>query len=201
MEPLILRGVTREETREALDEFGEPIRVFDRFPIWKPITIDPSRPKNRNGGTGLIGLHVDFINAEFPPEYVAFWCEEEDEGGGGANIVANVWDAAADLTPPMLAYLYERRYSHGAVVDLSNVGADINPFPVFGSRFVRYGDGIGTDIAFQALHDALWNRVQVVQLHKGDALILDQRTHVHGRLPVFGTGRRLLSMYARSWSR
>lgn len=196
METVTLRNATPDDVVECLlDNKITPIKVFDNHPtLWKPITIDPSRPPRRNGGTGLIGLHLDFINASNPPDYAAFWCEKVDEGGGGQNIIADVRDIPVGIRDGV-----ERLpLHHGAFYDLSNVGHGLDWFYPFQDDFVRYGDGLSFHPAYKTLTEWLWDRIHVVDLGPGDALIVNQHTHVHGRLPVHGTQRVVQSIYGRA---
>lgn len=195
METMTVRDTTQADILDLFDTHHiTPIRVFDNFPLWKPITIDPTRPPRRNGGTGLIGLHLDFINASNPPDVAAFYCETGDEGHGGQNIIVDV----RHIPPRFDIALAGLRVSHGLFHDLSHVGHDINPFPVLDGTWVRYGDGLSDDLAYRHLGEWLWDHIEIVDLAPGDALVVNQHTHLHGRLPVHGVNRVLQSIYGRA---
>lgn len=201
-EPLDLRAL-----EDLMGERAHPLKVFRRHPFWKPITVDLARGPRVSGGSGLNSLHIDFINAEFPPDFVVFYCVRPDPHGGGASLTAEI--SGIEISGTARESLRQPVFSHGRVWELDHVGKDVNPFPVVGERW-RYGDRLirthpayGT--ALNEVHDAVWDRVKVHPLQAGDALIVDQRTTLHGRLPMHdqhlvpeGDRRLILSSYWRA---
>lgn len=191
-----------------LEQLGQPIHVFKRFPFWKPIGVDLQRPAHRSCGTGLNTLHIDCVNAENPPDYVCFYCLRDDPAGGGATVVAEIAGCEDHLSDEAVAELREPVYRDGAVVDLDHVGVDINPFPVLGDRY-RYTGRLyhPKRRGVVELDRYLWSKAETIRLTPGMAVIVDQRTTLHGRLELGAeqwtvpeAERRLvLSAYGRAW--
>lgn len=174
---------------------GNPLHVFTRQPFWKPLGVDLTRPLERSGGIGLNTLHIDCVNAELPPDIVCLYCVRPDPAGGGANIIAVVDGIEQDLSRESRFILSQPQFREGAVVDLRGVGDDINPFAVlnldgsgwsyrYTARLLNVADRASRIEALHELNAALWHRVELVMLDRGDALIVDQRRVVHGRLPL-----------------
>lgn len=203
------------DLEKRLSEVGMPLHVFRRLPFWKPLDVDPARPRSRSGGVGLNSLHIDCVNAKNPPDIVCLYCERADPLGGGANVVVPVSDIEMELSSTTRRVLSRHRFRDGVVVDLDGVGDDVNPFAVLdasGSWKVRYtGRLIEGELALPELRalveldQALWHRAQVIDLHAGGALVVNQRLVLHGRLPLGGgqenvppnLRRRLLQAYWR----
>src|SRR5205823_4324681 len=112
---------------------GAPIQVFALRPLWKPIYTNTAIEPWRAGGVGFIPLHMDFVNAQHPPEYSCLFCVQPDPLGGGESIVARTDGAGRLLSTRDATLLRESVFSDGKVVDLHHIGADINPFAVLTS--------------------------------------------------------------------
>src|SRR5215471_1942788 len=67
----------------CLTTVGRPIQVFDNCTAWRSIGVDTQREPSRSEGVGESPLHMDFVNARNPPEYVMLYCERNDILGGG----------------------------------------------------------------------------------------------------------------------
>jgi hypothetical protein len=174
---------------------GQPIRVFSApRRLWREVGVDPSRPSNRSRGMGRLPLHIDFVNASNPPEYSCLLCVRPDPGGGGETLVANITDIENDLPPDHLDMLRRPVFSDGVVSGLDNIGLDINPFAVVADgrrcrfRFTGHLLQSTTDIAerraLDAFSDEAEHRTSIFTLLRGDLLILDQRSTLHGRMPL-----------------
>ena len=202
---IVVRDTNPDDLLDILTEFiGTPIRVFRAHPMWKPITIDLDRPPGRSGGIGFNSLHQDFVNCQSPPDYACFYCVRPDPNGGGQNIVADLTGIEDEVSDP--APLYARVYADGQSCNLDWVGPDISPFPIVSETGWRYRWTGRLLDSYPELYEAaevLAHRQRVIDLDAGDALIVDQRRVVHGRLPLAGdqrllTERReLLSCYVR----
>jgi hypothetical protein len=174
--------------------FGKPLRVFGDSPHWREVGVDPERPPNRSRGTGLLPLHMDFVNAESPPDAICLLCIRPDPLGGGASIVARIEDCETLVSEPTLLALSAPIYRDGAVRGLEGVGSDTNPFPVFasGAKFkYRYTGHLLSSVsepsaiaALEELAEILQARVQTMLLEPGDLLVVDQHRAVHGRMPL-----------------
>jgi hypothetical protein len=168
-----------------------PLRVFLRQPLWRPLRVDPSRPPHRSGGVGVNPLHMDFVNAAQPPDYVYLYCVRPDPLGGGRSTLARFSGIEGRLSPAAREVLSRPLFRYGQVADLAGVGADINPFAVLPSngkfRF-RYSTKLldATRQAealrgLRAVDRQLARTVTRVELKAGDLLVIDQHRALHGR--------------------
>lgn len=183
---------------ETLSALSTPIQVFDRYPGWRPMGVDVAREPSRSEGTGSQPLHMDFVNAEDPPDLVLLYCARADPAGGGGSRVATIPDTGR-LPEHVRATLSEAIFSDGRVVDLHGVGADINPFPVLAAGkdwHVRYTGKLADRAdeprvrealsAFEALLEP-----RELRLAAGQALLIDQHRALHGRCPL-GPGQETI---------
>jgi alpha-ketoglutarate-dependent taurine dioxygenase len=182
---------------QCLEAIGQPIQVFDRYPTWRPIGVDPDREPARSEGIGESPLHMDFVNAQNPPEFVLLYCQRDDPMGGGSTLVAST--TALDQLPTATRdRLGQSIFSDGRVVNLHNIGMDINPFavaPSEGQWRLRYtGQLLRTELpdhalsALRELEAALRSQLSTLRLEAGEAILLDQRRVLHGRAPL-GNGQ------------
>lgn len=183
-----------------LSVFGSPFRVFLNRPNhWRKLSIDPNRPPNRSGGTGLSPLHMDFVNASNPPDLVCLFAIRHDPLGGGESLISKFDDIEILLSKEHLATLSTAQFTDGMVNNLNGVGIDINPFAIINSnshwRYRFTGnliksapEGIAWE-AIKAMADILESRMITFMLERGDMLIMNQHRVAHGRLPV-GEGQR-----------
>ncbi len=178
-----------------LSAFGTPIRVFANIAsLWRQIDVDLTRPPNRSRGIGALRLHMDFVNAENPPDLICLLCMRPDPRGGGSSLLARVEGVESHLGVHQLSTLSDPIYRDGAVVGLNGIGEDMNPFPVFspGSRWrYRYTANLlntpptpDAEESLRALARVLEKHCVAVDLARGDCLIVDQHSTLHGRLPL-----------------
>jgi hypothetical protein len=173
----------------------QPIQIFEQYPRWRPIGVKTERPPTRSEGVGESPLHMDFVNAADPPDFVVLYCERPDPAGGGDTILAPT-SIAESLSPEIRAVLARPYFSDGRVINLKNIGEDINPFAVLtseGEWQFRYTAQLLTSPltdsqigAVQALDAALRSNMIAVSLSAGEGVIIDQHKTVHGRLPLGG---------------
>lgn len=179
---------------------GVPIRVFNRWDLWKPIQTDLTIEPMRAGGTGMNPLHIDFVNATNPPDYSCLLCMKEDPRGGGRNIVSNLQIAVAALSESERTLLSEAVFREGQFYELSCIGEELNPFPVlelessgmWRVRFTRKmrlsADSVPRLKAFERLADLLDEQRESFHLRTGQLLITNQNVVCHGREPL-GVGQ------------
>jgi hypothetical protein len=177
----------------CLELLGEPIQVFARYPRWRPIGVDLNRSPNRSEGIGESPLHMDFVNSEYPPDFVLLYCEQSDPAGGGETVLAPV-SAVRELADDLKEKLRGNYYSDGQLVGLKNVGVDINPFAVladgeqwdfrYTGQLLNAAMAEDVRVAVRALDAALRSRALSVHLAGGEAVVIDQHRIVHGRLAL-----------------
>ncbi len=195
------RDVALELMNQVLKKIADPIQIFARYSQWRPIGVDLARDPNRSEGIGVSPLHMDFVNAEHPPDIIVLYCERPDPAGGG-NTILGPASVAESLPLHFRKKLQDRCYVDGRVVNLANVGGDINPFAVISDTQpwrVRYTDQLlhsslddDASAAVRALHDALQSQIIELPLYAGEALIIDQHRMLHGRLAL-GDGQDKIS--------
>lgn len=184
-----------------VSNFGRPLRVFLSHPHWCRLGVDLTRPPKRSGGAGQGPLHIDFVNAENPPDLVCLLCIRPDPLGGGKTIIARTKDVERLLDKRQIEILSYVQFRDGEVVNLAGVGGDANPFPVFcfGSRWEYRFTGHLLDsthdeqalIALKGVQDILESRSRSFTLKRGDLLILDQHQVAHAR-GAMGHGQEAL---------
>lgn len=184
---------SQEYFAEVVTAIGEPIHVFSRFPIWKPIILDESRPLGRSGGYGFNSLHVDCVNMESPPDFVVFRCVRPDLPGFGASLVCPTTPALQQLSAQSRAVLSTLRVSEGKSEALNHVGHALSKFSVvdrnwglrYTGRLLEADLFVGDERSALLELDRLVNVLSVrIELAEHDILIIDQRTVLHGRCPV-----------------
>lgn len=186
--------VDRTIMTALLAAIGNPVQIFNNWPLWKPIYTDTDIEPSRAGGTGFIPLHMDFVNAEHPPEYTCLLCLRDDPLGGGQSNVSQTALAIDSLTSSQRSLLSDRAFNDGQVINLSHVGSDINPFAVYdpdsrwpvrftAKMLLRMVDSPHKN-ALSVLDEHLRLNEVRFPLRPLELLIVDQRKAVHGREPL-----------------
>jgi hypothetical protein len=184
--------------------FGSPFRVYaNNQAHWRSLGADPNRPSNRSEGIGLQLPHTDFCNAEFPPDVICLLCLRPDPLGGGASLLARMEGIKDVLDPADVDALSRPVFRDGAVINLSGVGRDANPFAVistaaeerFRYRFVGHLLESAPEpeprAAVRALVEALSMRTVRISLAAGDLLLVNQHIAVHGRAALGADQERI----------
>jgi len=187
--------------------FGIPIRVFDRWPMWKPLGVSFEVGPGRATGVGLNPLHIDVVNSMFPPDYVAFFCDRVDPLGGGHSLFSNLLGAWKASSPTSAQVLSDPHFTEGAFYDLTGVGTEYNPFPIVDISStpprIRFTAKMHYDLreaadreAFEEFLHLLQSRQEIVLLEAGDLVVINQWVAAHGRLPL-GEGQRAVPLEQR----
>lgn len=185
-----------------LSVLGAPIRIFDKEPgHWRVVDVDLKRPPSRSRGSGFLPLHMDFVNAENPPELVCLLCIREDPRGGGNSLIARHRGVENEIDPQSYQRLMKVTFYDGEVSNLLNIGKDVNPFSIFSPgedwnfRYTGHLNSTSgdekTSAALKELSAVLASRAESFPLTPGEMLIVDQREALHGREPVGGSQDRL----------
>jgi Taurine catabolism dioxygenase TauD, TfdA family len=193
LDPLMSPVDAEHYLQRQLSSVGQPIVVFRDSGIWRQIGVRLDKHPNRSEGVGSSPLHMDFVNAANPPDYVCLYCVRDDPLGGGSTVLAPI-DASKNLARRHRKLLQRRVYRDGRVIDLENVGYDINPFRVIDDdslwRF-RYTCNLlkaerdsGVVAALRSLDHELMASMRVVRLEPGHAILFDQHRWVHGKTPL-----------------
>jgi hypothetical protein len=187
--------------------FGIPVRVFDRWPMWKPLGVSFEVGPARATGVGLNPLHIDVVNSRFPPDYVAFFCDRVDPLGGGHSLISNLLGAWKALSPNSLRVLSDPHFSEGAFYELTGVGSEYNPFPILDMSTtpprIRFTAKMRYDLketadreAFDEFLHLLQSQQKIFLLEAGDMVVVNQWVAAHGRLPL-GEGQRAVPLERR----
>jgi len=191
-------GIEIDEWTSAIASVLEPvatqIKIFTRQSLWRTIGVNLEKEVDRSEGTGESPLHMDFVNAEKPPDYVVLLCLRDDPLGGGASTLSSVAEAASDLSIAERRILEQSIFIDGKIIDLDNIGADINPFAVlspdspyayrYTSQLLKQQLPLDVNAALRRLQTELERRKLTFRLSPGQALIIDQHRYVHGKLPL-----------------
>lgn len=181
----------------VLTALGTPLRVFDNWELWKPITSRLDVEPMRAFGIGHNPLHLDLVNAINPPDISGLLCLQPDPLGEGFSLVSQVRPAVDRLASETRRLLAEPVFTDGAFYDVSGIGGEYRPFPILDGLppeegFVRFtakmlGDRDPEDPATQAaraLERELVAGQQRFRLERGDLLLINQHLNCHGREPL-----------------
>jgi hypothetical protein len=199
------QGQTSEQWATSIENLMQPIarqiRVFGDRPKWRAIGVDTAKDADRSEGTGESPLHMDFVNAEFPPDYVVLLCVRTDPLAGGQSTLASLAAATSRMSQDERKHLEFRQFVDGKVDGLLNVGRDINPFAIlspndnfkfrFTAQLLKQRYLAETEAALRHFHAELESQKSVFLVPSGHALIIDQHWHVHGKVGL-GEGQEAL---------
>lgn len=187
---------------------GRPICVTSSG-IFVDISVDLLKDDNRAGGKGYLPLHNDLVNTEFPPDFVAIFCKQEDPCGGGQSIIGNIGKAISQLTFEELTVLSKCSYSDGKFFGLRNVGKERNPFPIleqlaqnririrFTERLIDMWERESEEYrVLSKISCIIKNNLHTIPLKRGDLLVMNQNAVIHGKLPL-GSGQDILKKSER----
>ncbi|MEU7140410.1 TauD/TfdA family dioxygenase [Nocardia sp. NPDC046473] len=193
----------------VLAALGVPLRVFDKWALWKPITSRLDVEPIRAFGVGYNPLHLDLVNTTRPPDISGLLCVWPDPLGEGFSLVSQIRRAVARLDATTCQALAQPVFRDGAFFDVSGVGAEYNPFPILDELpadrgFVRFtakmlGDRDPDDPATQAarrLEQELIATQRRFRLERGDLLLINQHLCCHGRESL-GPGQEALREHQR----
>ena len=183
-------------TTLLLASLGYPLTVFSRHPHWRRLGVDTSRPPEKSGGAGRSPFHMDFVNAENPPDLVCLLCLRPDPCGGGESLLADLAGVENLVSHAAVQSLRCRQFRDGRVVDLAGIGGDINPFPIldftsrwkyrFTGNLLNSAPNAQASAAILELTSILNERAVSFILAHGDLLIIDQHRMAHGRGAIAG---------------
>lgn len=171
---------------------GKPIKIFNGLSShWRKIGVNLAKHPNKSEGIGYNSLHIDFVNAEFPPDYVCLFTLQHDINGGGHTVLANIENIEDNLCLEDLNQLKTKQFKDGKVENLINIGNDINPFAVInennGIKYRFTGNLLNSELsenAFKAIQNfskEIQKRKITFLLKKGQLLIINQHKVLHGK--------------------
>ncbi|MET9461062.1 TauD/TfdA family dioxygenase [Streptomyces canus] len=209
-----------ELSLSLLSSLGPVLSVYPDDGCWSDLSVRQSADPGRTHGVGENRLHVDLVDRDRLPRYIALYCVREDPLGGGASALADLWEAADTLSDSDRAILARPAFSYFADQGVHGVGESLERFPVLperidGSAPIRFtakmsphlerGELVDaeepqtTAAAFGRFVDAVVAHRTTIRLMPGDLLVVDQHRYAHGRMPLgdgqdryAATERRLL---------
>ena len=188
-----------------LSSLGPVLAVYPGDGCWSDLSVRLSADPGRTHGVGENQLHVDLVDRDRLPRYIALYCVREDPLGGGASALADLWHAAGTLSDTDRALLAQPVFSYFADQDVHGVGESMERFSVLpehidGSAPIRFtakayphlqrGELVdsekpqATTAAFGRFAAAVVACRSTIRLMPGDLLVFDQHRYAHGRMPL-----------------
>lgn len=191
------KGITQEATFISffVALFGEPIKIFDNLNThWRKIGVNLLKNPNKSEGVGESPLHMDFVNASNPPDFVCLYVIRPDTGGGGASTLADFSKVENFISKNSLEELKKSQFIDGKVENLSNIGDDINPFAIIsehsqwkfritGNLLFSNESGPKVDAVRELFKEINKNKISH-KLNSKQLLIINQRIMLHGKEPL-----------------
>ncbi|MBZ3906539.1 TauD/TfdA family dioxygenase [Streptomyces scabiei] len=188
-----------------LSGLGPVLSVYPGDGCWSDLTVSLAADPGRTHGVGENRLHVDMVDRDRLPRYIALYCVRADPLGGGASALADLWQAARSLSDGDRTLLAQPVFAYFADQDVHGVGESMERFPVLpehidGSAPIRFtakahphlerGELVdveepeATAAAFGRFVDAVVACRSTIRLMPGDLLVFDQHRYAHGRMPL-----------------
>ncbi|MFD7644662.1 TauD/TfdA family dioxygenase [Kitasatospora sp. NPDC059795] len=192
-----------------LSALGPVPAVYPADGCWSALEVRTEVDPGRTHGTGENRLHVDLVDRDLIPRYIALYCERDDPAGGGASALADLWAAAAELGDADRSLLQQPVFSYWTDQGVHGVGGPLERFAVLPEQLepglpIRFttkmhphllrGQLVAgtaaarqeTASAFGALVDAALRHRIELRLRPGQLLVFDQLRWAHGRMPLGG---------------
>ncbi|ELP61473.1 hypothetical protein STRTUCAR8_03656 [Streptomyces turgidiscabies Car8] len=188
-----------------LSSLGPVLSVYPGDGCWSDLAVSMAADPGRTHGVGENRLHVDLVDRDRLPRYIALYCVRADPLGGGASALADLWHAADRLSDSDRTLLARPVFSYFADRDVHGVGASMERFSVLpehidGSAPIRFTakahphlergelldaeDLQATAAAFGRFVNAVVACRSAIRLMPGDLLVFDQHRYAHGRMPL-----------------
>ncbi|MFJ1795327.1 TauD/TfdA family dioxygenase [Kitasatospora griseola] len=206
--------LNQELALSLLSALGPVLAVYPADGCWSSLKVRTEADPGRTHGTGENRLHVDLVDRDLIPRYIALYCERDDPAGGGASALADLWAAAAELSDAERALLQQPVFRYWTDEGVHGVGRGLERFAVLPEQLepglpIRFTSKMhphllrgelvdGTDAdrqeaatAFGALAEAVLRHRAEIRLRPGQLLVFDQLHWAHGRMPL-GEGQETI---------
>ncbi|MEV6379035.1 TauD/TfdA family dioxygenase [Streptomyces sp. NPDC051773] len=188
-----------------LSSLGPVLSVYPGDGCWSDLAVSLAADPGRTHGVGENRLHVDLVDRDRLPRYIALYCVRADPLGGGASALADLWQAADAISDTDRMVLAEPVFSYFADQGVHGVGESLELFPVLperldGSTPIRFTAKMSPHLArgelidakdpqvivaaFGRFVDAVFACRSTIRLRPGDLLVFDQHRYAHGRMPL-----------------
>ncbi|MFI9078775.1 TauD/TfdA family dioxygenase [Streptomyces sioyaensis] len=205
-----------ELSLSLLSSLGPVLTVYPNHGCWSDLSVREDVDPGRTHGVGENRLHVDLVDRDRLPRYIALYCVRSDPRGGGASALADLWQAADALSESDRDALGEPVFSYFADNGVHGVGTSLERFailpPQIGAEPIRFTAKMHPHLqrgeltagpepelaaaAFGRLVDAAYDHRVTVRLDPGQLLVFDQHRYAHGRMPL-GEGQSSTSPQQR----
>jgi hypothetical protein len=195
-----------------LSTLGPVLSVYPDHGCWSDLAVRTDVDPARTHGVGENRLHVDLVDRELSPRYIALYCVRNDPLGGGASALSDLWAAAGDLAVADQTLLSHPVFSYWADEGVHGVGESLPRFAVLPERVdgstpirftskmlphLRRGELIAADRgtaqyiteAFDRFVSAAYKHRTTIRLAPRQLLVFDQWRYAHGRMPL-GMGQK-----------
>lgn len=194
---------------------GTPIKVFTNKPHWREINVLLDKHPNRSEGIGESKMHIDFVNASLPPDYICLFCNRIDSLGGGSTLLFDTYKIDDLLSNSTIQVLKKKIFTDGLFHNLSNIGHDISPFSIYNPEcewIYRITENLLNNLydkkTFEALNELFYylkSREKKLLLEKNQMIIIDQHRMLHGKTALgvgqdkipFSSRRQLMQSFIR----
>jgi hypothetical protein len=190
-----------------MSTLGPVLSVYPDDGCWSDLKVRLDADPARTHGVGENRLHVDLVDRELSPRYIALYCVRDDPRVGGASALSDLWAAAGDLSAADRRLLSRPVFSYWADEGVHGVGGSLPRFAVLPERIdagtpirftskmlphLRRGELVEADSstvpyiteAFDRLVSAAYEHRTTVRLARGQLLVFDQWRYAHGRMPL-----------------
>lgn len=198
-----------------ISALGAFLDVYDDGIRWSELTVRLDAAPNRTHGTGINALHLDYVNRSEPPAFIGLLGCQLDPLGGGATMLASLWDAVAKLPEAARVILSKPWFGYWNDAGAKDVGEPLQSFAVIDGPWVRFTakmlphlrDGVPESMvvltdegranitavreSMEMLNALLMADVMVRRLAPGELLLFDQRRYAHGRCALGGEQSKL----------
>ncbi|MET8605672.1 TauD/TfdA family dioxygenase [Streptomyces rubiginosohelvolus] len=188
-----------------LSSLGPVIAVYPGEGCWSDLEVRTTADPGRTHGVGENRLHLDLVDRDRLPRYIALYCVRSDPAGGGASALSDLRQAAEALGEEDRALLQSPAFRYFADKGVHGVGESLERFAVLptlldGTEPTRFttkmlphlktGELVDADdpasvtAAFSRLVEAAYASRSTVRLAPGQLLVFDQHRYAHGRMPL-----------------
>ncbi|NYV72808.1 TauD/TfdA family dioxygenase [Streptomyces sp. UH6] len=194
-----------ELSLSLFSSLGPVLTVYPGDGCWSDLAVREDADPGRTHGVGENRLHVDLVDRDALPRYIALYCVRDDPRGGGASALADLWQAAEALGEDDRQLLGRSVFSYFADRDVHGVGESLKTFAVLPDRLdgttpIRFtakmqphlergeltedDDPALVAAAFGRFVDAVYATRTTCRLRPGHLLVFDQHRYAHGRMPL-----------------
>lgn len=126
--------LNQELSLGLLSALGTVLSLYPAIGCWSSLEVRTEADPGRTHGTGENQLHVDLVDRDRVPRYIALYCERDDPAGGGASALADLWTAAAELDDGDRELLQRPLFHYWTDEGVHGVGEPLERFAVLPER-------------------------------------------------------------------